>query len=608
MPRSTGNSRGSPPSAPELGAQLAELEIYATACDQNGAVGYGPIEADFLYAFACTARPSRVVQIGAGVSTAVLLRAREACGAEIAITCIDPYPTEFLRAAAESGQIKLIAEPAETVPLEVLTDLGQGELLFVDSTHSIRPGSEVNRLVLEVLPRLRAGTLVHYHDIVFPYDHFPGLLTEELFFWSESTLLHAFLVDNPRFVIRAAFALIHNAAPERLRELIPTYAPIATEDGLIEAGRFWTATTTSLRGVARGDRLNGAPPSAARLRMARSILRRYPGVRGRWRLASTLLTGSPGDPHKLGQLIPPVLPDGEVIRCESGLLFRVRQDAMYLDPYLFGRYEPVLSRVVERFTQPGNIVFDLGANFGWFTNLLASRVGPTGSVFAFEPLPANAAIAAESIELNGCEEIVSLEVAGLGATEGSFTVYTFDQLPLGHASSSDLGRADARSHSCRLTTLDAYVAARGIDAIDLVKTDVDGHEIDVFTGGRETLGRPDAPVLHFEIAPEWLAGRGQTPEDVHDLLREYGYTEFWRIDPSRGISSSTARSPIETRIFSPPSRRTRIAFAGRCRGGFSQAADGDGRTKTPSTESSRPDSSSAKAGSTEKSSKPRSDR
>jgi len=217
---------------PELSVELLDLNLYADACARNGAVGYGPIEADFLYCFARTIQPGRVVQIGAGVATAVLLRAKEDGDFPLDIVCVDPYPTEFLLDAAREEAVTLIADKAEAVELELLTDLGDGDLLFVDSTHTVKAGSEVNRIILEVLPRLEKGVYVHFHDILFPYDYSPDILGDELFFWNETVLLHAFLIGNARCTLRAALSMIHYERPWILRELIPTYEPRTHVDGL----------------------------------------------------------------------------------------------------------------------------------------------------------------------------------------------------------------------------------------------------------------------------------------------------------------------------------------------------------------------------------------
>ncbi len=105
---------------------------------------------------------------------------------------------------------------------------------FSSSTQPTRkcPGSEVNRLIFEVLPRLRAASWVHFHDIYFPYDYQRGLLDDELFFCNETALLHAFLINNESFVIRSSLSMLHHADPSRLRRSLPNYWPAANDHGL----------------------------------------------------------------------------------------------------------------------------------------------------------------------------------------------------------------------------------------------------------------------------------------------------------------------------------------------------------------------------------------
>ena len=105
-----------------------------------------------------------------------------------------------------------------------LTGLKPGDLLFVDSTHAVKPGGDVNYLILEVLPRLQAGVWVHFHDISFPYDYEPSLF-KTLFFWAESTLLQAFLACNPRYAIVLSLSMLHHARQTELKEILPSYQP-----------------------------------------------------------------------------------------------------------------------------------------------------------------------------------------------------------------------------------------------------------------------------------------------------------------------------------------------------------------------------------------------
>ena len=210
-----------------------KADIYPRACEENGEIGFGPSEANFLHCFVTTRRPPRVVQVGAGVSTSVILSAAKEAGYAIEVTCVDPFPTRFLQEAAKQGRIKLIAEPAQKVALEMLTDVGDDGFLFVDSTHTVKPGSEVPRIVLEALPRVPAGAWVHFHDINFPYDYTPGVLIQPIFFSEETALLMAYLTDNARYTIRASLAMLHYQRPRELQEFLPLYSPRGHDEGLM---------------------------------------------------------------------------------------------------------------------------------------------------------------------------------------------------------------------------------------------------------------------------------------------------------------------------------------------------------------------------------------
>jgi len=216
--------------------RVGDSSIHLDACVANGAEGYGPIEAEVLYAFVASRRPRRVLQVGAGVSTAVVLQAKRDFALETEVACVDPWPTDYLRRAASRGEIRLYEEPAQTVDLIELTALSEGDLLFVDSTHTVKVGGEVPRLILEVLPRLQPGVFVHFHDINWPYDYSPDLLGGVLFFWEETSLLLAFMVGNVGMVIRMSLSMLHHDRATELQTVFPNYCPHPMADGLYIAG------------------------------------------------------------------------------------------------------------------------------------------------------------------------------------------------------------------------------------------------------------------------------------------------------------------------------------------------------------------------------------
>ncbi len=221
--------------------QLVGLDLLRKARELNGSdEGFGSVEADFLYCFVRKHRPPRIVQIGCGVSTAVCLMASRDEGYRPKIVCIEPYPTAFLKNAAKSGEIQLVEKKLQDVYRESVDWLSRDDLFFVDSSHTLGPAGEVSRIILEILPRLPAGAFVHFHDIWFPYDYSPSLLTETLFFWHETALLLAFLCMNQQFRIEASLSMLHHEAREQLRMCIPTYTPSSVVGGIHsgEAGHY----------------------------------------------------------------------------------------------------------------------------------------------------------------------------------------------------------------------------------------------------------------------------------------------------------------------------------------------------------------------------------
>lgn len=216
---------------PELTEKM-KGDIYARACEANGEPGFGPIESDFLFCFIFSMRPAKIVQVGAGVATAVILSACSEAGYQPQVTCIDPFPTRFPRVASEKQQIHLILEKVQDVISSDPGILLDSDFLFVDSTHTVKPGSDVNAFVFEVLPRLNSRCYIHFHDTYFPYDYQRGLLGRDLFFHNESNLLHAYLIHNSQCSLRISLSMLHYAAPHELKKCFHHYLPQSNDAGL----------------------------------------------------------------------------------------------------------------------------------------------------------------------------------------------------------------------------------------------------------------------------------------------------------------------------------------------------------------------------------------
>jgi hypothetical protein len=147
-------------------------------------------------------KPSRILEVGSGFSTAVALDEADANPglAGLEITCVEPYPQRLLALLRPSDHVTLLRSPVQDVPLEPFKKLGAGDILFIDSSHVAKAGSDLSWLLLHVLPQLASGVAVHLHDIFWPFTYRADWL-EERRDWNEAYFLHAFLSGNAEWEI-----------------------------------------------------------------------------------------------------------------------------------------------------------------------------------------------------------------------------------------------------------------------------------------------------------------------------------------------------------------------------------------------------------------------
>lgn len=179
---------------------------------------FGRIDATVLHGMLTVNRPSRILEVGSGYSTAVMLDAADRDGTTTDITCVEPYPDRLNSLLHPGDTVTLVQSPVQDVPLDTFTDLGAGDLLFIDSTHVAKSGSDVLYLYLEVLPRLRPGVLVHAHDIFWPFSY-PQEWLDEGRDWTEAYLLRALLSESPRWRIEFFSDWLWQVQPEVARRI-----------------------------------------------------------------------------------------------------------------------------------------------------------------------------------------------------------------------------------------------------------------------------------------------------------------------------------------------------------------------------------------------------
>lgn len=186
-----------------------------------------------LYAMVRHLRPKRLVELGSGASSAVLLEALE--GLPTAYQIFDPYPRDnWMPILSQHAEVQRI--PAERVPMSVFTDLSADDVLFIDTSHTVRAGGDVCHLFLEVLPRLQPGVVVHVHDIFLPHPYPQQWFQVQRRYFAEQFLLQAFLAHNSDWEVILPVHAMVRADLSRFQASVP-----GTERA--RGGAFWMRRT-----------------------------------------------------------------------------------------------------------------------------------------------------------------------------------------------------------------------------------------------------------------------------------------------------------------------------------------------------------------------------
>jgi predicted O-methyltransferase YrrM len=175
---------------------------------------FPPLDAWSLAAMLRYLRPARMIEIGSGYSSLITARLnREEFGSSLYFVCIEPYPRDFLGKGV-GGISELRVELIQDTPLDLFADLGENDVLFIDTSHTVKTGGDVTWIFHEIIPRLQVGVVVHVHDFFLP-EEYPESWVMEGRGWNETYLVRSFLSYNTSFVLRWAtryMALNHSAA------------------------------------------------------------------------------------------------------------------------------------------------------------------------------------------------------------------------------------------------------------------------------------------------------------------------------------------------------------------------------------------------------------
>jgi predicted O-methyltransferase YrrM len=165
----------------------------------------------FLYHVIRQLEPEKIVEVGSGSSSAVMLDINDLFfSSSIKLTFIEPDPERLYRylKGQDHNHTSIVTEKVQDVPMDVFESLKENDILFIDSSHVSKVGSDVNHIFFNILPRINRGVWIHFHDIFYPFE-LPMHWVLRGRFWNESYLLRAFLMNNNAYEIMLFNTLLH---------------------------------------------------------------------------------------------------------------------------------------------------------------------------------------------------------------------------------------------------------------------------------------------------------------------------------------------------------------------------------------------------------------
>lgn len=187
---------------------------------KNGTYEYG--DAEFLYQFIRHIKPKKIIEIGCGNSSKII---RDSLGVNLLedvnysceYICIEPYKPDWF----DFGHTNVIKSSVEECSLELFESLGDGDLLFIDSSHIIRPGGDVLYEYLNIIPNLKKGVYVHVHDIFTPNYYPIEWMSTRQILWNEQFLLESLLLNASKYKVIAALNFLKNNVFLELKKVAP---------------------------------------------------------------------------------------------------------------------------------------------------------------------------------------------------------------------------------------------------------------------------------------------------------------------------------------------------------------------------------------------------
>jgi predicted O-methyltransferase YrrM len=204
--------------------ELIELDLENKTPNYNFNIKNNYFEngdAEIYYHLIRHLKPKNILEIGSGHSTLIALEAikknKSVDKIETKITCVEPYENKWL----DHLNIKILRKRIENLDESYYLALEKNDILFIDSSHVIRPQGDVLKIFFEIVPKLKKGTIVHVHDIFTPKDYPKKWLIEQNKFWNEQYLVEALMMNKDKYEIYLMLNYLKNNAYEQLRKICP---------------------------------------------------------------------------------------------------------------------------------------------------------------------------------------------------------------------------------------------------------------------------------------------------------------------------------------------------------------------------------------------------
>ncbi len=191
----------------EIAPLIDDIPFTDNKCEKfryyynNDMYSYG--DASIYYGIFSRFAPKRIIEIGSGFSSALALDMRELKDQPVELAFIEPYPNTLnsLLTKADKANVILHEKRVQDVSIKIYDELDSGDILFVDSSHVAKAGSDVCFEIFQILPQLKQGVIVHFHDVFWPFEYPQRWLIDENRGWNELYFLRAFMMYNEQFEI-----------------------------------------------------------------------------------------------------------------------------------------------------------------------------------------------------------------------------------------------------------------------------------------------------------------------------------------------------------------------------------------------------------------------